>query len=214
MTLLLIAATTVAMAAALCFALGRYQQLEALREWEWLLTQRCMEAIDELTRDLELDARMATSAFDAARGTMDLVEAKRLLALAYSVLQRALPGRLGRLRGMAICIRMAGAIAPLAALPPAHFHLRSVRTLAGAAAGLHHVLVGMRERFGLRVAVVAWGFRLALHSFGAAGSASDWRRADAALRDWKLLDAAHVASFDAMLRSLDAELRLATARSR
>ena len=198
---------------ALCVVAGRYNSSAVAREWEMVMAAGVEARVNDLDAQCALDRAMAESAWRASSGARldaDITEAKRLMGVAYGVLERATPDRLLRLRGMAICARMAVAFVPVVALRPADFRLAGIATLAGLAQLTHHVLVGGGERFVLRVHIIALGFRLAVRAMRVARNgetAADALTFDAARLDWGALDREHLNSLRALLRSLSATRR-------
>lgn len=196
--------------------LGRYNLRTSLRDWMLVLSPASRETVTALASHVELDAFLAGHAHSAAvrsLGSGELEEAVRLLDLAASVIVEAVPDRLTRLRGMAVCCRMASALLPLPPLAPRDFRLWQIVTLAGLGTLAHHFLVSMGERFLLRLWLMGLCYRIvkgvACRSAGKARrephALSPWRRFEAALADFKTLDREHVESFRALMMSLAAE---------
>ena len=136
---------------------GRYNAELVLRNWDALLSPAALEALRRLEERVELDAVLATRAHGKAGRALRerrLAEASRLVGLAASVVRDAVPDRLSRLRGMAVCCRMASALLALPPLVPGSFRLREIATLAGFA------LPGEREgdeRMSQLALPVFWG---------------------------------------------------------
>jgi hypothetical protein len=202
-----------------------YNRAAVLRDWEFLLSADVRRKVGALEESVAQDHHLAERAHRKARGALeraDREEAVRMLGLAALVIREAIPDRLTRLKGMAVCCRMASALIPLPPLLPRDFKLRRVATIAGAGALLHAILVGMDERFRLRLFVLRLSYQalLLVSDRSAAQVASDtaqspaWSRFSDALGDFKTLDAAHVESFRALLVSMAAtELTPGTRRT-
>src|SRR5258708_39019288 len=98
---------------------------------------------------------------EVARRGQDWAEACRTVALLAGAFERAMPDRLKNLRAMALCVRVSAVMMPPPSLSPWRFRLSSIRTLAGAGAMLHHVLVTPVERMLLRLWLGSCPFRSA-----------------------------------------------------
>jgi hypothetical protein len=197
--------------------IGAYNRDSVLQDWEFLLSEGA-DKVHSLREELAEDqflADRAQSKAARARDENDLPGAAVLIALAARVIRDAVPGRLERLRKMATCCRMASALIPLPPIVPAHFQLRSLGTIAGIGRLLHYLLVGMDERFRLRVWLLGISYQaLRLVSDRSAGTLQSdpqaspaWASLDRALADFKTLDSEHVVSFQALLVSLAAQVR-------
>jgi len=198
------------------WAYSRYSRAAIRRDWEMVLTPKGQRALGALTHQVELDATLADSAYAAARHARrraEIAEAGRLLELSFSIVEQATPDRLTRLRAMGVCCRMASAMMPLPPLRPRDFHLRQLTTVAGLVATIHHLVVTSTERFLLRLRFLAWGFHLTKRIMGQSVAQvkvtprgeRGWREFSVALADFKQLDAEHIASFRALMASLEAE---------
>jgi len=194
---------------------GRYNLRAALRDWDALLAPTTASVVLGLQQSVELDAFLAHRTFGKAldaRRRLQIEESLRLLDRAVQVIAQAIPDRLSRLRGMAICARMASAILPVPQLIPGGLRLRPLATLAGAAGLLHHMLVSMEERYWLRLAVLGLCYRIVCGVCGRAASRAAWDAASSApwqtfelaIADFRTLDHEHVESFRRLLVSLAA----------
>lgn len=165
-----------------------------------------------LELQLAADKAMASDAMrraTTARDGLASKEAVRLVDIACRVLSSASEDRVRRLRGMALCVRMASAAAvPVSPLDPGAYRLAEIRTLFSASLLAHHVLVSAAERLLLKIMFLRFGYRLAvramrggtkqLHVDPAAVTA--WARCSEALEDWTSgLDPESVAVFRAVL---------------
>ena len=198
---------------ALLFLLGRYNRATVSNEWDVMLSRATEEYIDRWEVQARVEPELAGLTFDAAREKLareEALEAKRLLAVSYSIFCGATQDRLVRLRGMAVCARMASAFVPLVPVAPAQFRLREVSALAGLGQVFHHLLVTGPERFVLRAQVIAFGLRLVMRAMSRAKDGvtpEQWRQFSDGRDDWGTLDEAHIGSLRALVRSLGAERR-------
>jgi hypothetical protein len=197
-----------------CVLLGRHDRAAVAREWEMMLGGRASEHIHSLERTCELDHLMAEDSWEAAWQALkddDRPEVLRLLDLSYQVLEAAPANRRVRLRAVRVCARMAAAMAPAPPLLPTHFETTEIRTLAGVATLLQHVLVSAHERFIVQARVLAFGFVLALRAMRRARGGQDLtsalQRFDVAKMDWRSLDEAHVEMVRILLVSAAASPR-------
>jgi hypothetical protein len=170
--------------------------------------RRLLAALDLQIRTDHYMARDALRSAVLARDSMTFAEAIRLVDLAYDVLVEAAEDRMTRLRGMAVCVRMASAVLPLSPLSPVGLKLWRVRSLWSAGQVVHHVLVGAAERLLLRLWLLRVAYSLTLRAFlsgkksvGKLPSAlHGWRLCEDAVADWTgVLDPAHVESYRALL---------------
>jgi hypothetical protein len=199
---------------AVCVLLGRHDRAAVAREWDMMLGGRASEHIRSLEHTCELDHLMADDSWQAASQALkddDRPEVVRLLDLSYQVLEAATVNRRVRLRAVRVCARMAAAMAPAPPLLPVHFETTELRTLAGVATLLQHILVSAHERFVVQAHVVALGFMLALRSMRRARGGRDLATAllrfDVAKMDWRSLDEAHVEMVRILLLSAAASPR-------
>jgi hypothetical protein len=197
-----------------CVLLGRHDRAAVARDWDMLLGGRASDQLRALERTCELDHMMADDSAQAAWQAMrddDRPEVVRLLDLSYQVLEAATVNRRARLRGVRVCARMAAAMAPAPSLWPAHFETAELRSLAGLATVLQHILVSAHERFVVQAHVIALGFLLALRSMRRARGGRDITAAllrfDVAKMDWRSLDEAHVEMVRILLVSAAASRR-------
>jgi hypothetical protein len=199
---------------AVCVLLGRHDRAAVAREWDMMLGGRASEHIRSLERTCELDHLMADDSWQAASQALkadDRPEVVRLLDLSYQVLEAATVNRRVRLRAVRVCARMAAAMAPAPPLLPVHFETTELRTLAGVATLLQHILVSAHERFVVQAHLLALGFVLALRAMRRARGRQDLAAAllrfDIAKMDWRSLDEAHVEMVRILLLSAAASPR-------
>jgi hypothetical protein len=203
----------VAPLAVLLYLLGRFDRAAAASEWDMLLSRATEEYIDRWEEQARVEPQMAGITFDAAREKLELQqadEAKRLLAVSYSIFCGATRDRVVRLRGMAVCARMASAFVPLTPIRPAEFRLREVSALAGVGQVFHHFLVTGAERFVLRAQVISFGLRLVLRAMNRSKdglTAEQWQQFSDGRTDWGTLDDAHIETLRALVKSFGAERR-------
>jgi hypothetical protein len=201
--------------AALCYTLGRYNRALALQRWEFVLNLPEQRALEALRQRIDLDALLARQALEAAERAR---EAKRnpdaisVLRVALSVLEEAGADRLTRLRAMAVYSRMVQAIRPLPPPSPAPFRGAQLKATAALASLAHRLLVGTQERFRLWLVMMRLGVGIVLQGGRRAADAATrepgqprpWAAFANGLHDFEVLDASHLAAFEALAVSLAA----------
>lgn len=198
-----------------CVSVGLRISSMTARDWDFMLLAPGMAAVDAANYEADVTAFLADDALGSAleaRDSAEYAEAVRLVAIAVRVLDDALPARQKRLRALALCMRMAAVVVPLPPLWPGDFQTPSVWTLAGMGTLLHHLLVTTRERYWLRLRIIAWSYWLiVLASKSSADAiredprlARAWAKLLASAADWKTLDRETVASARALMVSVAA----------
>ena len=141
---------------------GRHNEAATARDWEMAITPMGEAILAEVTEGVEaqrfmIETSYASAERERAAGSYD--EAVRLLAIGSRAVAECSPSMRHLVRSLGVLARQAAALAPVAPLPPAAFRGAEMRTAAGLAALAHHLLVTARERLGLRLAVLRYGFR-------------------------------------------------------
>jgi hypothetical protein len=199
----------------LCYTLGRYNRTVTLQRWQFVLNAPGRQAVDTLRAQMQLDSVLAQQALDAAsraRGAGRAPDAVTVLRVALSVLEEAGADRITRLKAMSIYSRMVRALQPLPAPSAAPFKGTPMRTVAASAGLVHRVLVGAEERFRLWLLMLGLGVRIVLHGGRRSADAATrhphaprpWERFAEGLSDFRSLDDAHLAAFEALAASLAA----------
>jgi hypothetical protein len=199
----------------LCYSLGRYNRTTTLQRWQFVLNAPGRQAVDTLRAQMQLDSALAEQALDAAgraRSAGRAPDAVTVLRVALSVLEDAGADRLTRLKAMSIYSRMVRALQPLPAPSPEPFKGAQVRTVAASAGLLHRFLVGAEERFRLWLLMLGLGVRIVLRSGRRSAEAATrhpqaprpWEQFAEGVSDFRSLDAAHLAAFEALAASLAA----------
>lgn len=188
-----------------CFVLGRRNVPADLEEWQKRLSEDARRLQAVLDLHVAADKAMADDAIARAASARDglaYTEAIRLVDVAYTVLEAACSDRLLRLKGMSVCVRMAGAtILPLAPVSPRIFKLGRLKSLMTVGLATHHFLVSAVERMLLRLLLLRFGYRLTIRALRGGcerlridpAALAAWERCHAAVSDWTDgLDPAHV----------------------
>lgn len=214
MTWALLLALAFGGAVAVCFLLGRRNALPVdLEAWHRRLCEDSTRVQAALALQVAADGAMSRDALrraQEARDSLSYDEATRLVDVAFGVLEGATADRRTRLRGMALCVRMASAVLPSAPAGRA-FRLREVRALMTVGAIVHHLLVSAVERLLLKLLLLRFAYRLTLRAMRGGvekihvdpTAEEAWARCDAAVSDWtEGLDPEHVQAFKVMLTSV------------
>jgi hypothetical protein len=199
----------------LCYTLGRYNRAVTLQRWEFVLNAPGRQAVDTLRAQMQLDSVLAQQALDAAeraRAAGKAPDAVTVLRVALAVLEEAGADRLTRLKAMAVYSRMVRALQPLSAPTAAPFKGTQLRAVAASAGLLHRVLVGAEERFRLWLLMLGLGIRIVLRGGRRSADAATrhpqashpWEAFADGVSDFRSLDAAHLAAFEALAASLAA----------
>jgi hypothetical protein len=199
----------------LCYTLGRYNRAVTLQRWQFVLNAPGRQAVDTLRAQMDLDSALAQQAVDAANRTRAAgraPDAVTVLRVALSVLEDAGADRLTRLKAMGVYSRMVRALQPLPAPTAAAFKNVQVRTVAASAGLLHRVLVGAEERFRLWLLMLGLGVRIVLRGGRRSADAvtrhphapRPWDEFADGVSDFRSLDKAHLAAFEALAASLAA----------
>jgi hypothetical protein len=199
----------------LCYTLGRYNRAVTLQRWQFVLNAPGRQAVDTLRAQMQLDSVLAQQALDAAsraRGAGRAPDAVTVLRVALSVLEEAGADRLTRLKAMGIYSRMVRALQPLPAPSSEPFRGAQMRTVAASAGLAHRFLVGAEERFRLWLLMLGLGVRVVLRGGRRSADAATrhphaprpWDQFAEGLSDFRSLDDAHLAAFEALAASLAA----------
>jgi len=203
-------------AVAVCFVLGRRNVPANLQDWHTRLSQdslRLQSALDLQTAAESAMSRDALRRAVDARDSFAYVEALRLADIAFRVLEDATNDRLTRLKGMAMCVRMASAVFPVKPVYPRPYKLGEVRALLTIGLVVHHLLVSAVERLLLKLLMLRFACHLTLRAMRVGiqgirvdpGAVEAWDRCGNAVSDWtEGLDPEHVEAFKVMLSAMKA----------
>jgi hypothetical protein len=90
----------------------------------------------------------------------DIEEALRFLRIGGDVIQEFTPGLLCLLREMMKFSRMVSAMAPVSPLLPSQFHIAEMNNLAVLNQMLHQIAVSAKQRFRLKLRIIATGVKI------------------------------------------------------
>lgn len=141
---------------------GRHNEATTARDWEMALTPMGEAILGEVAEGVRAQSVMIETSYGSAereRAAGSFDEAVRLLSVGSRAVEACAPSMLHLVKSIGVLARQAAAIAPVTPVRPAAFRAVELRTLARLAAVAHHLLVTARERLGLRLAVLRYGFR-------------------------------------------------------
>jgi hypothetical protein len=197
---------------ALFLLLVRHNEAAAARGWEETLGPASGAVYDQVRGYVEAHTLMVEVPYRRAReeeaaGARE--EALHLLWLGGRSLEISTPPLLRVIRGVLSLTRRAAALGPVPALSRPSFRTREIRGLAALHASIHRVLVTMRQRMVLRLAMISvgsrWTCRLLESSTAAAlddPDAARWERMEALSADLGALAREALASLRLVLASL------------
>ena len=194
--------------------LGRRNEKAVRRDWELLLTDRGEKLYDSISGRVQSQLELADVTYDEAFSVRQLgsvEEAKHLLDVGFTVIEKFSPTMLQLLSAMATFSRMVSAMTPVKPLRPQSFKLPQIVSLAYLNQVLHQFLVSTGERFRLRLYVLGRGFGLASRfllsstrriTSGAPESEHEWDQIQAIREDFQTLTDESMESLRVLLTSL------------
>lgn len=132
-------------------------------DWENLLGGDKAEWYADAKSGIENNTKLIRMTMKEAKDIKqlgDLEEALRFLKIGGDVIQEFTPGLLCLLREMMKFSRMVSAMAPVSPLLPSRFHIAEMHNLALLNQMLHQVVVSARQRFRLKLRILATGVKI------------------------------------------------------
>lgn len=213
------AAVSLVVVAIAVYADGKRNEKGVARDWELILTQKGQQELGIATERIDAELELVDLAYEQAhgareRGSQD--EALELLDMGCEMIESYCPTMLRALTAMSVLSRMVAVMAPVPPVRPRSFKLRELVQLAYLNQFLHQFLVSTKERFRLRLAILARGFvtlrRVVFRStrrvHAVPGTIGDeLPQLDAARRDVRTLSEESLESLRLLLTSFAAERR-------
>src|SRR5262245_27935152 len=187
-------------------------------DWENLLRGEKAEWYKDTKSGIESNTRLIRMTMKDAtdiRQLGDLEEALRFLKIGGDIIQEFTPGLLCLLREMMKFSRMVSAMAPVRPLLPSHFHLAEMNNLAVLNQMLHQIVVSAKQRFRLKLRIIATGVkitsgylmtRISRVLTRRSGTEQEWDEILAAGQDFQQLSSESVESFRNLIAALPSGL--------
>jgi hypothetical protein len=217
MTRLIIPALLLILGWAVLLVLARRNERKVRSDWENLLGGDKAEWYADTKSGIENNTNLIRMTMKEARDIKQLVdveEALRFLKIGGDVIQEFTPGLLS-FEGMMKFSRMVSAMAPVSPLLPSRFHIAEMNNLAVLNQMLHQVVVSAKQRFRLKLRIIATGVKITsgylltrinriLHR--RSSTEQEWEEIVAAGQDFQQLTTESVESFRNLMGALPSGL--------
>jgi len=203
---------------AVLLVLARRNERKVRSDWESLLGGDKAEWYADTKSGIENNTNLIRMTMKEARDIKqlgDVEEALRFLKIGGDVIQEFTPGLLSLLREMMKFSRMVSAMAPVSPLLPSRFHIAEMNNLAVLNQMLHQVVVSAKQRFRLKLRIIATGVKITsgylltrinriLHR--RSSTEQEWEEIVAAGQDFQQLTTESVESFRNLMGALPSGL--------
>ena len=132
-------------------------------DWENLLGGDKAEWYEDTKSGIENHTKLIRMTMKEAKDIKqlgDFEEALRFLKIGGGVIQEFTPGLLCLLKEMMKFSRMVSAMAPVSPLLPSRFHIAEMNNLAVLNQMLHQIVVSAKQRFRLKLRIIATGVKI------------------------------------------------------
>ena len=160
---LIIPAVLLILGWAVLLILARRNERKVRSDWENLLGGEKAEWYEDTKSGIENNTSLIRMTMKEARDIKqlgDVEEALRFLRIGSKVIQEFTPGLLCLLKEMMKFSRMVSAMAPVSPLLPSRFYIAELNNLAVLNQMLHQVVVSAKQRFRLKLRIIATGVRI------------------------------------------------------
>jgi hypothetical protein len=143
--------------------LARRNERKVRSDWEDLLKGEKAEWYEDTKSGIENNTKLIRMTMNEAKDIKqlgDIEEALRFLRIGGDVIQEFTPGLLCLLKEMMKFSRMVGAMAPVSPLLPSQFHIAEMINLAVLNQMLHQIVVSAKQRFRLKLRIIATGVKI------------------------------------------------------
>ena len=143
--------------------LARRNERKVRSDWEDLLKGEKAEWYEDTKSGIENNTKLIRMTMNEAKDIKqlgDIEEALRFLRIGGDVIQEFTPGLLCLLKEMMKFSRMVGAMAPVTPLLPSQFHIAEMNNLAVLNQMLHQIVVSAKQRFRLKLRIIATGVKI------------------------------------------------------
>ena len=197
--------------------LARRNERKVSSDWEHLLSPEGEQALTTASGSVESNTALIDVALGEAKKIKqlgDLDEALRFLSVGTKVIEEFTPSLLDLLTVMTKFSRMVSAMAPVEPLVPTDFNLAELTNLAHLHKLLHQMIVSSKQRFRLKLFVIAKGVSIASHYLRVEIQniitrkslvEQEWEQVERIGRDFNRLAEESVRSFRALLEALSSE---------
>lgn len=203
---------------AVLLILARRNEKKVRSDWENLLGGEKAEWYADTKSGIENNTNLIRMTMKEARDIKqlgDVEEALRFLKIGGDVIQEFTPGLLSLLKEMMKFSRMVSAMAPVSPLLPSRFHIAEMNNLAVLNQMLHQVVVSAKQRFRLKLRIIATGVKITsgylltridriLHR--RSSTEQEWEEILAAGQDFQQLTTESVDSFKNLMGALPSGL--------
>jgi chemotaxis regulatin CheY-phosphate phosphatase CheZ len=148
---------------AVLLILARRNERKVRSDWEDLLKGEKADWYEDTKSGIENNTKLIRMTMNEARDIKqlgDIEEALRFLRIGGDVIQEFTPGLLCLLREMMKFSRMVSAMAPVSPLLPSQFHIAEMNNLAVLNQMLHQIAVSAKQRFRLKLRIIATGVKI------------------------------------------------------
>lgn len=203
---------------AVLLILARRNERKVRADWENLLRGEKAEWYEDTRSGIENSTKLIRLTMKEAKDIKqlgDFEEALRFLKIGGDVIQEFTPGLLCLLKEMMKFSRMVNAMAPVSPLLPSHFHIAEVNNLAVLNQMLHQILVSAKQRFRLKLRIIATGVKITSGYLltrinrllsRRSGTEQEWEEIVTAGQDFQQLTAESVDSFKHIMGALPSGL--------
>ena len=143
--------------------LARRNERKVRSDWENLLGGDKAEWYEDTKSGIENHTKLIRMTMKEAKDIKqlgDVEEALRFLRIGGNVIQEFTPGLLCLLKEMMKFSRMVSAMAPVSPLLPSRFQLAEMNNLAVLNQMLHQIVVSAKQRFRLKLRIIATGVKI------------------------------------------------------
>jgi hypothetical protein len=215
---LIIPAVLLILGWAVLLVLARRNERKVRSDWENLLGGDKAEWYEDTKSGIENHTKLIRMTMKEAKDIKqlgDVEEALRFLKIGSEVIQEFTPGLLCLLKEMMKFSRMVSAMAPVNPLLPSRFHLAEMNNLAVLNQMLHQIAVSAKQRFRLKLRIIATGVKITsgylltrIHQLleRRSGTEQEWAEIVTAGQDFQQLTTESVESFRNLMSALPSGL--------
>ena len=198
--------------------LARRNERKVRSDWENLLGGDKAEWYEDTKSGIENHTKLIRMTMKEAKDIKqlgDIEEALRFLRIGGNVIQEFTPGLLCLLKEMMKFSRMVSAMAPVSPLLPSRFLLAEMNNLAVLNQMLHQIVVSAKQRFRLKLRILATGVKITsgylltrIHRVldRRSSTEQEWEEIATAGQDFQVLTTESVESFRNLMGALPSGL--------